>query len=95
MDGATPKAAAAAYTLLAACIHGKGADDYVLTRENGKRVRDFRREWRNLCAAAGVPWLLVHDMRRTAARNLRRAGVAEGVTMRIGGWKTASVFSPL
>ena len=31
-------------------------------------------------------------MRRTAARNLRRAGVAEGVIQRIGGWKTRSVF---
>jgi integrase len=55
-------------------------------------VRDFRKTWRNLCARAGVPGLLVHDMRRTAARNFRRAGVAEGVIMRVGGWKTPSVF---
>jgi integrase len=36
--------------------------------------------------------LILHDTRRTAARNLRRAGVSESVIMRIGGWKTASVF---
>ena len=44
------------------------------------------------CEAAKVPDLLFHDLLRTAARNLRRAGVAEGVIMKIGGWRTRSVF---
>jgi len=82
----------AVYELLGGCIRGKGADDYVFARADGKRVKDFREQWRNACVTAGVPNLLFHDLRRTAARNLRRAGVAEGVIMKIGGWRTRSVF---
>lgn len=79
-------------TLLTQCVHGKGQDDYVFTREDGKAVKDFRGVWASACEAAKVSELLFHDLRRTAARNLRRAGVAEGVIMKIGGWKTRSVF---
>ena len=80
--------------LLTQCVNGKGSDDYVFTREDGKPVRDFRGTWANACEGAKVSGLLFHDLRRTAARNLRRAGVAEGVIMKIGGWKTRSVFEP-
>lgn len=79
-------------SLLLECSRGKRPDDFLFTREDGKPVRDFRKAWTNLCDAAGVSGTLIHDMRRTAARNLRRAGVAEGVIMRIGGWKTRTVF---
>ncbi|HEY6307536.1 MAG TPA: hypothetical protein VI488_13880 [Candidatus Angelobacter sp.] len=33
-----------------------------------------------------------HDMRRSAAKAARRAGIPESVVMAMGGWKTASVF---
>jgi integrase len=74
------------------CVEGKTPQDYLFTRPNGKRVRDFRGTWDNARIAAQVPNLLFHDLRRTAARNFRRAGIAEGVIMRIGGWRTRSVF---
>lgn len=43
-----------AYTLLTECIHGKVQSDYVLTRSDGKRVKDFRGAWRNLCVQVGL-----------------------------------------
>jgi len=71
--------------LLTQCVYGKGRNDYAFTRENGKPVRDFGGGWARACEAAKAPGLLVCDLRRTAVRNLRRAGVAEGVIMNIGG----------
>ena len=73
------------------CVEGKRPEDHVFTRGR-KPVRDFRRSWEILCTAAGVPGLLFHDLRRTAARNLRAAGVPEEIIMRIAGWKTSNVF---
>jgi integrase len=77
--------------LLRLCVETKHPEDYVFTR-GVKPVRDFRKSWKNLCADAGVPTLLFHDLRRTAARNLRTAGVPEEIIMRIAGWKTSNVF---
>jgi integrase len=90
--GRTVKMTAEVFELLSACVIGKGPDDYVFTRDDGKPVRDFRKTWRNVCEAAGVAGLLLHDLRRSGVRNLRRLGVAESVAMKISGHKTASVF---
>jgi integrase len=78
--------------LVEQAIAGKAKDDYLLTRDGGERVRDFRKAWKNLTAASGLEGLIVHDLRRSGARQLRRAGVPESVVMEIGGWKTDSMF---
>jgi integrase len=91
-DGREVTMTTAVHALLVHCVEGKSADEAVFTRSDGVPVKDFRDMWAKATEAAGVPGLLFHDLRRTAARNLRRAGIAEGVIMKIGGWRTRSVF---
>ena len=74
---------------------------------DGEPIRFLRRSWISACIAAGlgriekneqgkivrkVALRLIHDLRRTFARNASRKGVSESVTMQLAGWRTASVF---
>ena len=65
--------------------------EYLFARGSAP-IKDFRRSWDLACQAAAVPGLLFHDLRRTAVRNLRRAGVAESVIMKITGHRTRGVI---
>ena len=59
---------------------------------NGKRVRSFRGAWTAACETAGCPTMIPHDFRRTAVRNLERAGVSRSVAMQLTGHKTEAVY---
>jgi integrase len=80
------------YELLKACLIDKKPDDFVFTRGDGKKIVDFRGTWAKITKAAGVPELLVHDLRRSAIRRMVRRGIPEKVAMLISGHRTRSVF---
>jgi integrase len=58
----------------------------------GAPIKAFKKSWTLACTAAGYPGKIPHDFRRTAVRNLVRAGVPEKTAMMITGHKTRSVF---
>jgi integrase len=64
----------------------------VVFHQAGAPIKDFRKVWRKACEAAGVAGTLFHDLRRSAVRNMDRAGVSQTVAMALSGHKTASVY---
>jgi integrase len=70
----------------------KGAIIPWLFHRNGKPITSFRVSWKKACKAAGVPGKIPHDFRRTACRNLERAGVDRASAMKMVGHKTESIY---
>ncbi len=69
---------------------------YIFHR-GGRRVRQFWATWAAACRAVGlVPGrkdgITPHDLRRTAVRNMVRAGVDPTVAMKVSGHKTPTMF---
>lgn len=58
----------------------------------GSAIQSYARAWDAACDAAGLRGRLVHDLRRTAVRNLERAGVSRSVAMKLTGHKTEAVY---
>jgi len=78
-----------------------------LFHRNGKQIKTFRRSWLTACVKAGlgteirsadgkliqkIANRIPHDFRRTAVRNLERAGVSRSDAMKMVGHKTEAIY---
>ena len=59
---------------------------------NGRPIKSLTRAWRAACKAAGCPGRVPHDFRRTAVRNMERAGVPRKVAMTLVGHRTEAMY---
>ena len=66
--------------------------EYVFVNSRGVPVSSFRKAWMKITKEVGLEGLLFHDLRRTAVRNLIRAGVDRKIAKGISGHKTDSTF---
>jgi integrase len=64
---------------------------YVFHRK-GKRIASFREAFKTAAKEAGLEGLLPHDMRRSAVRNFRRAGLSKNEGMKLSGHETDSIY---
>jgi integrase len=63
-----------------------------LFHHNGKPIKDFRKAWALACQRAGIVGKVPHDFRRTAVRNLERAGISRSAAMVMVGHRTESIY---
>jgi integrase len=65
---------------------------YIFHRR-GEHMGDFRKVWRKACDAIGLTGKITYDFRRSAVRNMVRAGVNPDVARQISGHRTSAIFS--
>jgi integrase len=72
----------------------RGLGPYVFVGPRGKRAHaeTLRGLWNAAAASAGLPGVILHDLRRSMVRAMDRAGVPRSVAMSITGHKSEAVY---
>jgi integrase len=65
---------------------------HIFIYENGQPIRSPRKSWLMATEAAGLPGLLVHDLRRSGVMAMIRAGIPQVTAMKLSGHRSDSVF---
>jgi integrase len=78
-------------TTNAVSVQREGIIPWVFHR-HGEPIKTFYGAWRNACEEAAVPGRIFHDFRRTAVRELERAGVPRSVAMKLVGHRTEAIY---
>lgn len=73
-------------------VQARRLDCALIFHRGGKPFGDFRKVWNRACREVGIAGKLIYDLRRTAVRNMVRAGVDPAVAMKISGHRTRNVF---
>ena len=60
-----------------------------------RAIGSFRKAWSTACKKAGLAGRIRHDFRRTAVRNLERAGVPRSAAMAMVGHRRESIYRTL
>jgi integrase len=59
---------------------------------HGRRIGSHLKGWHEACKRAGMPGVLFHDLRRSAIRNMERAGVPRKLAMEISGHRSDAIY---